>query len=110
MPPHADVLQWEHLPFPKSLREFQRLFKDDDACARYLEGAKWPKGFECPNCHERGEPFRFEVRPHVLRCKACRSDVSLKAGAVMEGTHTPLTTWFWGAYLVSTSTPGISAV
>ena len=26
MPPHADVLQWEHLPFPKSLRDFQRLF------------------------------------------------------------------------------------
>ena len=47
MPPFADVLQWEHLPFPKSLRDFQRLFKDDDACARYLEGAKWPKGFVC---------------------------------------------------------------
>lgn len=29
MPPHADVLQWEHLPFPKSLRDFQRLFPDD---------------------------------------------------------------------------------
>ena len=52
MPPFADVLQWEHLPFPKSLRDFQRLFKDDDACARYLEGAKWPKGFECPHCHQ----------------------------------------------------------
>ena len=31
MPPFADVLQWEHLPFPKSLRDFQRLFHDDDA-------------------------------------------------------------------------------
>ena len=50
MPPHADVLQWEHLPFPKSLRDFQKLFKDDTACARYLEGAKWPKGFVCPHC------------------------------------------------------------
>jgi hypothetical protein len=28
MPPFADVLQWEHLPFPKSLRDFQRLFPD----------------------------------------------------------------------------------
>lgn len=25
MPPHADVLQWEHLPFPTSLVDFQRL-------------------------------------------------------------------------------------
>lgn len=29
MPPHADILQWEHLPFPKSLRDFQRLFPDE---------------------------------------------------------------------------------
>ena len=28
----------------------------------------------------------------------------------MERTHTPLSTWFWGAYLVSTLTSGMSAV
>lgn len=59
MPPFADVLQWEHLPFPKSLRDFQRLFATDEACARYLEGAKWPKGFVCPHCGEKGEPVRL---------------------------------------------------
>jgi hypothetical protein len=110
MPPHADVLQWEHLPFPKSLRDFQRLFPDDAACARYLEGAKWPKGFECPHCHEKGEPFRMATRTSVLTCRKCRKQTSLTVGTVMARTHTPLTTWFWGAYLVSTVTPGISAV
>jgi hypothetical protein len=110
MPPHADVLQWEHLPFPKSLREFQRLFPTDTACAAYLEGAKWPKGFVCPYCHEKGEPFRFVAKPGVLRCKACRKDVALTAGTIMERTHTPLTTWFWATYLVSSLTPGLSAV
>lgn len=43
MPPHADVLQWEHLPFPKSLPQFQRLFPDDAACARWLESAPWAR-------------------------------------------------------------------
>lgn len=105
-----DVHQWENLPFPRSLPQFQRLFPNDDACARYLEGAKWSNGFECPHCHEKGEPFRFEARPGVLRCRKCRSDISLTAGSVMERTHSSLTTWFWGAYLVATSTPGISAV
>jgi hypothetical protein len=28
----------------------------------------------------------------------------------MQKTHTPLTTWFWGAYLMTTQTPGISSV
>jgi hypothetical protein len=27
----------------------------------------------------------------------------------MHGTHTPLRTWFWAAYLVATHHPGISA-
>lgn len=110
MPPFADVLQWEHLPFPKSLRDFQRLFPTDAACAKYLEGAKWPKGFTCPWCDEKGEPYRFEARPGVLRCKACRKDVALTADTMMQRTHTPLTVWFWAAYLVSSMTPGISAV
>jgi hypothetical protein len=28
----------------------------------------------------------------------------------MQSTHTPLSTWFWGAYLVTTQTPGQSAL
>jgi ISXO2-like transposase domain/Transposase zinc-ribbon domain len=109
MPPHADIHQWEHLPFPKSLPQFQRLFPDDAECARWLEGAKWPKGFICPYCHEKDEPIRLETRS-VLACRKCRKQTSLTVGTVMERTHSPLTVWFWGAYLVSTSTPGISAV
>lgn len=33
------------LPFPKSLRDFQRLFPDDAACATYLERIRWPETF-----------------------------------------------------------------
>jgi transposase-like protein len=98
------------LVFPTSLAQFQRLFPDEKACAAYLEKARWGDGFICPWCKKKREPYRFATRPGVLRCKACRRDVSLTAGTVMERTHTPLTTWFWGAYLISVSTPGISAL
>lgn len=101
---------WEDLPFPKSLRDFQRLFPDDAACAAWLDGAKWPGGFECPHCHQRAEPVRLVSRPGVLMCRKCRQQTSLTVGTVMQRTHMPLTTWFWGAYLVATSTQGISAV
>lgn len=110
MPPFADVLQWEHLPFPKTLPQFQKLFRDDAACAAYLEGAKWPKGFVCPHCKEKGEPFRMTTRTAVLTCRKCRKQTSLTVGTVMARSHSPLTTWFWGAYLVATMTPGISTV
>jgi hypothetical protein len=98
------------LPFPRSLPEFQKLFPDDAACAAYLETARWREGFVCGHCNTAGEPFRFEARPGVLRCRKCRKDNRLTAGTVMEGTHTPLSVWFWAAYLVSSQTPGMSAV
>ena len=90
-----DVPARDDLPFPRSLPEFQRLFPDDAACAAYLENARWNGGFVCPRCGVVGEPYRFEARPGVLRCRACRTDVSLMAETVMERSHTPLSTWFW---------------
>jgi transposase-like protein len=106
----AGVLERCDLAFPTSLTQFQRLFPDDKACAAYLEKARWEDGFICPRCGVKREPYRFATRPGILRCKGCRRDVALAAGTIMERTHSPLTTWFWGAYLVSSLTPGLSAV
>ena len=75
------------LPFPHSLPEFQRLFPDDAACAAYLEKARWGDGFACPHCGTAGEPFHFENRPGVLRCRKCRQNTGLTVGTVMERSH-----------------------
>jgi hypothetical protein len=97
--------------FPASLPEFQRVFPDDAACQQYLEEIRWPGAFVCPTCKHREEPYRFPTRSSVvLRCRACKKNASLTAGTVMQSSHTPLSTWFWGAYLMTTQTPGQSAV
>ncbi|UBU61425.1 IS1595 family transposase [Acidithiobacillus ferrooxidans] len=106
----SDVLQRDDLPFPRSLPEFQRLFSNEAACAAYLERARWSDGFLCEHCGSPDEPYRFANRPGVLRCRHCNRDTSLTAGTVMERTHTLLSVWFWAAYLVTSQTPGISAV
>jgi transposase-like protein len=105
-----DIHQWDDLPVPRSLPEFQHLFPDDAACANYLEKARWGDGFNCPHCGTIGEPFRFNNKPGVLRCRACLKNTGLTVGTVMERSHVSLTTWFWAAYLVASQTPGISAV
>jgi hypothetical protein len=85
------------------------MFPTDAACAAYLENVRWREGFVCPHCGSSAAPFR-PARIYVLRCKGCKRDVSLIAGTVMERTHTPLSTWFWAAFLVASLTPGMSAV
>lgn len=105
-----DVLQRDDLHFPHSLPEFQRLFPDDSACAAYLERSRWGAGFVCPHCQTSREPYRFTNRPHVLRCRKCQVNTRLTAGTVMEKTRTPLSTWFWAAYLITSQTQGMSAV
>lgn len=100
-------------PFPSNLPDFQRVFPDDAACARYLEAVRWPGGFSCPSCGVVGEPYRIAEGKGVsvvLRCRACKKNASLAAGTVMQGAKTPFSTWFWGAYLVTTNVPGFSAL
>jgi hypothetical protein len=96
--------------FPTSLPEFQKVFPTDAACADYLEKLRWPNGFVCTDCGWIGEPYRFKARPGVLRCRQCKVNTALTGGTVMQSTHTPLSIWFWGGYLVTTQTPGQSAL
>ncbi len=97
--------------FPTSLPEFQQVFPNDQACSKYLEDVRWPDGFTCPNCALSAEPYRFATRTSVvLRCRNCKVNTSLTAGTVMHKSHTPLSTWFWAGYLVTTQTPGQSAL
>lgn len=96
--------------YPRTLLESQRLFPDEAACARHLERIRWPDGFECPCCRKAGDPWRLQARPRVLECPQCGQQVSLTSGTIMHRTRQPLPIWFWAAYLVTTQTPGMSAL
>jgi len=94
--------------FPRSIIEFQRWFPDDEGCRDYLISSRWSEGFRCPRCDEQVAVLLAQRL--LWQCSACRYQVSLTAGTVLHGTRRPLHLWFWAAYLMSTGTPGISAV
>jgi transposase-like protein len=96
--------------FPKTLMEFQQYFPDEEACARHLVRIRWPEGFKCSACGLLGEPWRLLSRPHIFECRHCSYQTSLTAGTVMHRSRQPLQAWFWAAYLVTTQTPGMSAL
>lgn len=94
--------------FPRSIVEFQHRFPDDQACRSYLLDSRWPDGFRCPRCD--GSSATALPRRLLWQCSGCRYQVSATAGTVLHKTRTPLHLWFWAAYLMTTATPGISAV
>jgi hypothetical protein len=95
---------------PMNILEFQKMFPDEAACLKYLEHMRWPNGFTCSKCSEVGEPFRIPKRLRVLVCRSCRYESSITAGTVMHRSKTDTLVWFWAAHLVSTQTPGVSAL
>jgi len=96
------------LPFPKNLREFQHQFATEEACQEYLAMCRWPDGFVCPRCgHHRA--YAVAKRRH-WQCASCRHQVSVTSGTILHRTRTPLTAWFWAAYLMTTDKRGISAL
>src|SRR5579863_8023363 len=46
----------------------------------------------------------------TLGVSACCYQVSLTSGTVLHNTKTPLTVWFWAAYLMTTDKRGVSAL
>src|SRR4029450_8757658 len=46
----------------------------------------------------------------VLQCRSCRHQTSVTAGTVLHRARGPLRSGFSAAYLVTTHTPGFSAV
>ena len=95
-------------PFPKSLRQFQVEFATEEACQKYLAACRWPDGFLCPQCGHR-QAYILEQKLR-WQCAACRHPVSLTSGTVLHNTKTPLTVWFWAAYLMTTDKRGVSAL
>jgi transposase-like protein len=95
-------------PFPKTLREFQSKFATEEACQKYLADCRWPDGFVCPRC--RNDRAYELVKLRRWQCVRCRYQVSLTAGTILHNTKTPLTVWFWAAYLMTTDKRGVSAL
>jgi transposase-like protein len=94
---------------PHALREFQLAFANEDACARYLAACRWPDGFRCPRCgHNRA--YALAILRWQCAAPSCRYQTSLTSGTVLHRSKSPLTTWFWAAYLMTTDKRGVSAL
>ena len=92
---------------PRSLRDLAQRFGTEEACEAFLFTLRYPQGFACPRC---GSTRAWRVARRGMMGCAKGHRTSLTAGTVMHRTRQDLVTWFHAAYLMSTFTPGISAL
>ncbi|TFD76207.1 IS1595 family transposase [Cryobacterium psychrophilum] len=94
--------------FPKTIVPFQARFGDEEVCLECLYAYRGPEGYSGPRCQGQ---VPWPARGRGLRdCAGCRHQVSLSEGTVLHKTHAPLLLWCRAAYLMTTGTPGISAI
>ena len=85
--------------FPRSLRQFEEQFANEQACRDYLFRLRWPEGFRCPRCS--GDRY-WPVRSVLLECGKCGHQSSVTAGTIFQDTRKPLTDWFRAMYWITT--------
>jgi len=95
------------IDYPRTLQEFDNWFSTERACIDYLFRQRWPQGFVCPVCHAR-KGWRIGV--DLIRCAACRYNVSVTAGTIFQGTRKPLKLWFQAVWYVTSQKFGGNAL
>lgn len=96
------------IDYPSTYQEFVEWFGDDEACRRYLQGRRWPQGFQCPRCGKKAQTWT--TARGYLHCRDCGAEVSVTAGTVFERTRISLRTWFAAMWFVTSQKDGASAL
>ncbi len=91
-----------------------KIYTDEKAARKHLEGLLWPEGPFCPHCGN-AEPKRIRqlkgksTRPGVYKCNECEKPFSVTVGTVFESSHVPLHKWVYATHLLTASKKGISS-
>jgi transposase-like protein len=86
------------------------MFDHEGACVEHMIRARWLDGFSCPFCASEKAYWIEDRKAFKCANPKCQEWIYLTEGTVIEKSKTPMCTWFLGAYLMTTMTPGISAV
>ncbi len=93
---------------PRSYQDFVEWFGDDAACRRYLQGCRWPQGFQCAQCGRKAQTGT--TGRGYLHCRDGGAEVSVTAGTVFERTRISLRTWFAALGFVTRQKDGARAL
>lgn len=91
-----------------TIKDFNAQFPDDDTCLEFLFQARYPNGVTCSTCHKITKHYRRAERKGYA-CEFCGNIISPTAGTIFHKSPTPLRSWFYAMFLMSSTRCGISA-
>jgi transposase-like protein len=89
-----------------------KIYTDENAARRHLEGLLWPDGPVCPHCGSVDDATLLQgksTRPGLYKCRGCEKPFSVTVGTVMERSKIKLHQWVYATHLMTSSKKGISA-
>lgn len=87
--------------------DFEHRFSSEEKCLEYLAGLRWPEGFVCPKCGQKGA---WSMSRGLLLCRVCRYQASITTGTVFHRSKKPLLTWFRALWWMVAQKNGVSAL
>jgi len=70
-----------------TIKDFQKMFHDDDACLEWLRERNFPESIVCENCGKKAKYYRITTRK-VYGCECYGYQISPTAGTIFI-YHTP---------------------
>ncbi|MDD5288195.1 MAG: IS1595 family transposase [Dehalococcoidales bacterium] len=91
-----------------TLKQFNETYPTDDACLDRIFKGRYPNGVFCPVCQKVTKHYK-RAGLKVYACEFCGHSVSPTADTIFHKSDTPLKSWFYAMFLMSTTKTGISA-
>lgn len=92
-----------------TFKQFQTEYPDDGACLdRIMQEQFGGTELTCPGCDARTKFHRMSER-RGYACQKCGHHIYPCVGTVFEKSRTPLTSWFFAMYLMTSTRHGVAA-
>jgi transposase len=92
-----------------TLKDFLKEFPTDDACLDAVFKKRYGEMEWCPACGVEAKFYKVKGRK-CYSCVHCRHHIYPLVGTIFEGSHMPLTDWFYIIYEFASSRNGVSAM
>lgn len=87
--------------------EFERRFRTEEDCFKYLDQIRWHQGFRCPRCASEDA---WSLADGSRECWKCGHNVSVTAGTIFHRSHLPIHLWFRAMWLFTNQKTGLNAL